>query len=51
MEFSLSIETIGLLIGIWLLAGVGFCALWAAWHSVPEQPSGVDRTSSQMTFE
>lgn len=51
MALSLSVETIGLVVGIWLLAGIGFCALWAAWHWVPEEPSTVNQASGQMTFE
>lgn len=31
----MNVETIGLLLGIWFAAGIGFCALWALAHRKP----------------
>ena len=34
-EPGMSLETIGLILGIWFAAGIGFCALWALAHRKP----------------
>jgi hypothetical protein len=48
---KMNIETVGLIFGIWLLAGVVFCALWACRHRSPDEYNDAAERVKQSTLQ
>ena len=46
----MNVETIGLVLVVWLLGGIGFCALWAFAHRTNDRFVAATKRADQLTL-
>ena len=47
----MNVETIGLVLVVWLLGGIGFCALWAFAHRLDDRFAAATKRVDHLTLQ